>query len=56
MKLKDTGVWKGHFIIKYRAEIMDTLALKGRLSFKAIKIMGTKPARCNRHTYLKDDL
>lgn len=34
---------------------METLALKESLSFDAIKIIGTKSTRCNRHTNLKDD-
>lgn len=55
VKLKDIRIWKGHFIVKHRTEIMEPLVSKGRLSFNVIKIMGTKPARCNRNTYLKDD-
>lgn len=42
-------------MIRYREEIMKALALKERSSFKAIKIMRTKPARCKRHTFLKDN-
>ena len=54
-ELKDIGIWKRHFMIKCRAEFMEALVSKGRLSFKSIKIMRAKPARCNRHTYLKND-